>query len=497
MLLAGLLALVCASPAGAVVASDGPGRAPVGIQPLGGPAAFMNSGADGSTGISYHGGPVTHGLTTYAVYWDPSGAFQASTEQLVSGYLAAGAHDSGGTGNIFSVSGQYTDATGSAGYSQSYGASFVDRDPYPTAGDCATTTASASTCLTSSQVLSELEGFVAANGLPVGLADVYVVLTPDTVVTCLDGGGGCSSNSYCSLHSYASVGSSTLLYIEIPFTLLDSAADAKACQDDGTAQVQAPNADPGFGDVALRSLSHEELETITDPLLNAWYDGSGKEIADLCNGVAWSPQAFLPVQGGSASAGTLYDQTIDGGHYYLQGAWSNEANGCALMSALTPTIGGVPASVESSVPLALSANAGTGAAIASYAWNFGDGQSASGPSASHSYAAAGTYAVTLTITDAFGNTGSVTEPVTVTSQPGSTAGSSGSSPRAAQTHTTMRCGSVHRGRHGRETKRCTTVKTASGALAKSGTRRETCLFVRASRRARWSRRTCRVAAGRR
>lgn len=447
----------------------------------------MDPASGASSGITYHGGPVTHAITTYAVFWDPAGAFQASTEQLVTGYLEGGAHDSGGTQNVFSVAAQYTDATGSAGYSQSYGGTFVDRDPYPTSGGCTTTTASAQTCLNGSQIVSELESFVAANGLPVGFSDIYILLTPDTVVTCIDGTTECSTNSYCSLHSYASVGSSTLLYIEMPFTLLDSASDAKSCQNDGNAQLQAPNADPGFGDVALKSLSHEELETISDPLLNAWYDANGNEIADLCNGLAWNPDAFLPIEGGSASAGTLYNQTIDGVHYYLQGAWSNQAGSCELMSALTPTISGAPASVERNVPLALNAKVGTGASIASYAWSFGDGQSASGPSVSHTYAAAGTYTVTLTVTDAFGNTGAVSEDVTVAAPPGTTAGASGTS----QNRTVTRCGAVRRGKHGTETKRCTTMMTTlPGGLARTKTRRKTCVYVRSRSARGWSRRRC-------
>jgi hypothetical protein len=492
VLLACALTLAAASPAGAVVVGGGPGGARVGIQQLAASGTFMDPAVGASSGVTYHGGPVTHGITTFAVFWDPAGVFPTSTEQLVAGYLAGSAHDSGGTQNVFSVAAQYTDGAGSAGYSQTYGGAFVDRDPYPTSGDCTTTTASASTCLNGSQTLSELEGFIAANSLPVGLSDVYILLTPDTVVTCVDGGEECSTNSYCSLHSYATVGSSTLLYIEIPFTLLDSASDAKSCQDDGNAQVQAPNADPSLGDVALKSLSHEELETISDPLLNAWYDANGNEIADLCNGLAWSPDAFLPLEGGSAAAGTLYNQTIAGAHYYLQGAWSDEAGGCALMSALTPTISGAPAEVERGVPLAISANAGTDAAIASYAWNFGDGQSASGSSVTHAYASAGVYTVALTVTDAFGNSGTVDEQVTVTA-PGTTAGSSGSS--GSRVRTTKHCGAVRSGKRGTKTKRCTTTKTttvASGGLQRSKTQRKTCVYVRARGAHGWSRRACKA-----
>ena len=55
-----------------------------------------------------------------------------------------------------------------------------------------------------------------------------------------------------------------------------------------------------------------------------------------------------------------------------------------------------------------------GVTIASYGWDFGDGgTSASGPSASHPYAAAGSYAVTLTIQDSNGRTASASKTVTV------------------------------------------------------------------------------------
>ena len=56
--------------------------------------------------------------------------------------------------------------------------------------------------------------------------------------------------------------------------------------------------------------------------------------------------------------------------------------------------------------------------ITSYAWNFGDGATASGATASHTYAAAGTYNVTLTVTDTGGQTGSSASAVAVTSSSG-------------------------------------------------------------------------------
>ncbi len=51
--------------------------------------------------------------------------------------------------------------------------------------------------------------------------------------------------------------------------------------------------------------------------------------------------------------------------------------------------------------------------VASYEWSFGDGGSATGATPSHSYAAGGTYGVTLVVTDDGGATGSASQNVTV------------------------------------------------------------------------------------
>ncbi|WP_298459554.1 LamG-like jellyroll fold domain-containing protein [uncultured Cellulomonas sp.] len=56
-------------------------------------------------------------------------------------------------------------------------------------------------------------------------------------------------------------------------------------------------------------------------------------------------------------------------------------------------------------------------AVARSVWDFGDGTGATGATASHTYAAAGTYTVRLTVTDGQGATGTTTRSVTVTAPP--------------------------------------------------------------------------------
>jgi PKD repeat protein len=55
--------------------------------------------------------------------------------------------------------------------------------------------------------------------------------------------------------------------------------------------------------------------------------------------------------------------------------------------------------------------------IVSYAWNFGDGSTGTGSTASHTYAAAGTYPVALTVTDDGGKTATTTVSITVAANP--------------------------------------------------------------------------------
>ncbi len=60
----------------------------------------------------------------------------------------------------------------------------------------------------------------------------------------------------------------------------------------------------------------------------------------------------------------------------------------------------------------------------SYSWDFGDGQTSTARSPNHTYTAAGTYSVELTVTDSQNNTDTITRSVTVTAPPSSGGGGS-------------------------------------------------------------------------
>ncbi|BDV29518.1 PDK repeat-containing protein [Microbacterium terricola] len=94
-------------------------------------------------------------------------------------------------------------------------------------------------------------------------------------------------------------------------------------------------------------------------------------------------------------------------------------------AAFTPTVTGLKVDVNGS------ASTDSDGSIASYAWQFGDpaGSTATGATASHTYTAAGTYTVRLTVTDDDGATDTITHDVTVAATP------TNASPTAAFTAT--------------------------------------------------------------
>jgi len=239
---------------------------------------------------------------------------------------------------------------------------------------------------------------------------------------------------------------------------------------DGGRREQQPNqvpcpsidggCDTGLADVIIGQIAIEQQNIVTNPLLNSWQDAAHFEATDECRNF------FAPKLGGAAAAkegslaGTLYNQELGGGTYYLQTAFD--------LAALTFSYPGVPCvpgvriqpqftspnpvnagelvgfdGMESAITL----NAGvkypaSGEPTATYpvyTWDFGDGSptvsgfapgapSQNSPNASpceapwltpcaaaafHSYQYGGTYSVTLTVKDVAGNVESITRDVTV------------------------------------------------------------------------------------
>lgn len=462
------------------------------------------------------GNPVVASSDVYAVYWDPGDRYHGDWQKLIDGFLANLEKGSGALNAVFSVDGQYTDAAGAhAAYHTSFGGAYTDTSAYPTEGNCTDpkplAEGDAVTCLTDAQIKAQLQSFVSTHGLPTGIGAIYYVLTPPGVTACLGSGGTngyCSdfegeegstnasyATSFCSYHSYIEGGgelggSQTILYGVIPWTAgglgdhhlgVKNRTPAYDCQAGGFEPTpefterheehptqQEPNQiglgpdgsyDTGLADLIVNQIAVEQQNIVTDPLLNGWRTSSGLEVTDECR------NTFISMLGGSSApqphteAGTLYNQIIGEGKYYLNDAYNlassqlpyPAAGSCINHIALSPSFttpevvnaGEVVGfdGMESDITL----NAGTAYASGKplttypiYEWSFGDGGGVKGyapgappansPNTSpcelpwvapcaastfHSYAYGGTYTVTLKVTDTGGNTATISRKIKV------------------------------------------------------------------------------------
>ncbi len=438
------LTLVWAPGAGAVLAHVGNGHvagvAPIrGVNPASVPGSFAarvrrTMGLSSNGNLDYHGGPVLHASAPYLVFWDPSGTLTTTEKNLFERYFADVAHDSGSATDVYGVDRQFTDTSGFADYSQTWSSAqaITDTHAYPSTGQCGEKPSGVSTCLFDSQLQNEVQRLITADGLPsgyTGAAPIYFVVTPPTVNSCFSDGTTCADNFFCAYHSSATV-SDTFLYADIPTYL--AVADPKGCQADGNTAVQSPNGN-SIADVAIKYMSHEDNETITDPLGNAWWDSnSGNEDGDNCDfagsfdpAAGDNPDAFLPTLGGSAAAGTLYDQLINSDQYYIQSEWSNGNVNCEMRPAtatLTPAFS-APAEAQPGTSVSFNPTASSSSAgISSVTWDFGDGSSpvfstGAPTTVNHTFTSSGTYTVTLTEVDQYGNLQTVSHMISVATGP--------------------------------------------------------------------------------
>src|SRR6516225_3437469 len=358
--------------------------------------------------LDYNGGPLMPSNTDYMVLWAPPGTTPYPPGYVfgLERYFKDLQHDSGGHQNVDSVSAQYNDLTGAfSKYQVTFGGVLLDTDPYPPA-QCPTggkgATGKVKACLTDPQIQTELENFVPSRGLKTDLSHEYFLLPPPGVETCFtndptSGFGGCSAGeplniaAFCAYHQNTS-GSPMLLYANDPFD-----ATNPLCQDGNNPTNSIAGGEINGG------LSHEQNESVTDPLPNdAWTNGAGanqgQEVGDQCDGMMGTPL-------GTAPNGAKYNQVINGHFYWFQEEWSNQTHSC--LQRLTPSKARPHAKfkVTAGPGLTLNFDARGSTApggVAQYVWQFNDAFGAqtieqTTPKISHTFPSAGAYSVGLTI----------------------------------------------------------------------------------------------------
>ncbi len=285
--------------------------------------------------VLYHGGSVMRNVTIHTVFWAPAGYhFDGSPgpgvlgyEALIQQFFADVAHDSGSTGNIFSLLNQFGDHSGDGSYQIHYDPavdSVADTDPYPAATQQCPSPSGVATCVTDLQVQKELDKLIGAGGPAArGLTNVYFVLLPPDVDECITI-GSCGTTAFAGYHSAFSLGHGLTVYSAIPDPQIEF-TPPPGSDPEGNAEAEE----------TIDTVAHETVEAITDPVGTGWMDPNGLETADKCEN---GPQQGAPL--GYASDGSPYNQVIDGHQYLIQDIWSNARSGCVQSST---TVASIPA----------------------------------------------------------------------------------------------------------------------------------------------------------
>jgi len=280
--------------------------------------------------VVFHGGAVMRGVTIHTVFWAPGGyKFNGSPSAGVPGYEASmqqfftdAAHDSGAAAsNLFSILGEYPDASGGGLYNFSYepAADSLDiTDPYPARGHQCVSPAGIATCVTDLQLQQELDRVIQTHDPAArGLHNLWFVFLPPDVDTCVSP-AACGTNAFAGYHALFDLGHGTTVYASIPDILIEGTP--------GPGQDPQGNPEAENG---IDTAGHEAVEAVTDPEGTGWMDPNGFEVADKCE----TPEYGAPL--GYATDGSPYNQVINGHQYLIQSMWSNVATGCKQSSSST------------------------------------------------------------------------------------------------------------------------------------------------------------------
>jgi hypothetical protein len=384
--------------------------AAVGVTWLGLLAATAPASA---SNLLYYGGPVVHSANLVLVQWGPHvrGTYASSTagDPAFLSYLAS---QDGTTSDIGGVLAQYMDSSGANSQNRfGYGGAFQIS---PTVG------ADPPAHVEDSAIQSELASDISARTLPApadnGMGTIYVVLFPPNDDVCFP--GNCaydSASGFCAYHGSFQLNGTQILYAAIP--------------DDGPGTPNYGYCGPSSKDLENQTalVSHELAETINDPLVDeapnwapplGWYDPTyNGEVADKCDAqplASDGPWMIEPLWSNLDGDCQAYEPALSAPTASFL-APSSGAAGQQLSfdgSSSTDPVRNHISALEQGLSKTFSISSG----LASYRWNWGDdtsGTAGSSPIATHTYSKAGTYQISLTVTDSLGFTSTVTHEMTV------------------------------------------------------------------------------------
>jgi hypothetical protein len=263
-----------------------------------------------SQNVTYHGGKIIKASTTYAIFWRPpklqngrATGFSSTYESLITRYFK----DIGGSG-LLNTATQYYQVVGGVktaiANTSTFAGSWTDTSAYPASG--CKDSATPGNCLTDAQIQAEITRAITANKWTPTQSKVFFLFTSSKEGSCF--GSDCAFQVYCAYHGQYALSGHVVNYGNIPY----AGTSLVHCGDGAS-----PNNDID-ADSAINLTSHEQMEAITDPAGNAWYDSGGNEIADKC---AWT-YGRMSLDGGQAN------ESWNGHFYLVQEEWSNKGSRC-------------------------------------------------------------------------------------------------------------------------------------------------------------------------
>ncbi len=245
----------------------------------------------GANGINYHGGPLILGTTNVYYIWYGNWAGNTATSILPD--LIAGLSGS----PYYNINTSYYDGASVAVTNSTLLKKSVT-DNY-----------SRGTALADADVTAVVSNAITSGALPADPNAVYFVLTSADVN---ETSGFCTS--YCGWHTHGTIAGQDIKYSFV--------GNPDRCPSACEAQTTGPNGNAGADGMAS-VLTHELEEAVTDPDLNAWYDGSGAENADKC---AWKFGTTYTTSNGSKA-----NMKLGARDFLIQQNWLNASGGlCTL-----------------------------------------------------------------------------------------------------------------------------------------------------------------------
>lgn len=229
-------------------------------------APSAGSTAQMSPAIKYNGGPVMATLSQVVLIWygnwnQNNGSDTPAGQQIIRDAIY-------GLSSANTYSGITVGSNASLGSYTGPGGVKVTQASSARMTETSVSSATYGTTLSDANVLSLVQ--TAAGNTPDADA-IYFVLSSSDI-----GESSGFLTSYCGWHTYATIAGSKVKYGFIG----NPAKGLSAC----AAQTTSPNGNAGV-DAMISVIAHELVETVSDPLLNAWFNGKGYENSDMC---AWT-----------------------------------------------------------------------------------------------------------------------------------------------------------------------------------------------------------------